>query len=151
MTANTSQQPLPIAGYFGFAMGASALLLVLVHFWIGPISPQQRVSITVGKVAAEMRQAAIRKLRGTPQPAPVAAKWNADRILQLIAALLAGLALVAGAASLVRREAWRPAAAGIGLGAGAVAFQFFVWSILVLAGALIIYAIINNIPGILGE
>ncbi len=137
-------------GWASFAFGAAGLLLVLMHFWVGPFAPQQRVAITVGEVAADIRLAAVRKLKGLPPPPPAPAAWDSDRILKLVAAGLAGLALVAGAAGFVRREAWRPAAGGIVLGAGAVAFQFFTWAIVIIACAIILYAIIQNLDGILG-
>lgn len=151
MTANATAPSRPMAGFIGLALGAAALLIVLVHFWVGPFAPQQRVTVTVGEVAAEIRQAAVRKLKGLPQPKAEAAPWNSDRILKLVAALLAGTAIIAGVVSLVRRETWRPAVGGIALGAGAIAFQVFTWAILVVAGALILVAIIQNITGILGE
>jgi len=151
MTGNPTASSHPITGFIGLALGATALLVVLVHFWVGPFAPQQRVTVTVGEIAAEMRQAAVRKLKGLPQPKPASAPWDSDRILKLIAALLAGSAVIAGVVSLVRRETWRPAVGGIALGAGAIAFQVFTWAILVVAGALILFAIIQNITGILGE
>lgn len=151
MTGNPTAPSSPLAGFVGLALGAAALLIVLVHFWVGPLAPQQRVTVTVGEVAAEIRQAAVRKLKGLPQPKPESAPWTSDRILKLIAALLAGTAIIAGVVSLVRRETWRPAVGGIALGAGAIAFQVFTWAILVVAGALILVAIIQNITGILGE
>lgn len=150
MTANTINHARPVAGFFGFAFGALALMLVLVHFWVGPFAPQQRAGVTIGEIAGDIREAAVRKLKGEPQPKAVPAEWGTDRIVKLVAAVLAGLAVVAGIAGLVRRETWRPAAAGITLGVCAVAFQVFTWTILVLVGALILYAIINNIDGILG-
>lgn len=151
MTVNAAVSLRPIAGLFGLAMGAIALMTVLVHFWVGPFSPQQRTTVTVGEIAAEIRQAAVRKLKGTPQPKPVSAPWDSDRILKLITALLSGAAVVAGVVGLVRRETWRPAVGGIALGTGAIAFQVFTWAILLVAGALILVAIIQNITGILGE
>ena len=151
MTANTSIQPRPIAGIVGFALGAVALLLVLVHFWAGPFAPQQRMTVTVGEIAADIRQAAIRKLKGVPSPKPAPVAWDSDRILKLVAALLAGMAVIVGVASLVRRETWRPAVGGIALGGGAIAFQVFTWATLLVVGALILCVIIQNITGILGE
>ncbi len=150
MTADTITHARPVAGYFGFAFGALALLLVLVHFWAGPFAPQQRAGVTIGEIAGDIREAAVRKLKGEPQPKAVPAKWDADRIVKLVAAVLAGLAVVTGVAGLVRRETWRPAAAGIAFGVSAVTFQIFTWTILVLVGAVILYAIINNIGEILG-
>ncbi|MEZ5854729.1 MAG: hypothetical protein R3D67_08265 [Hyphomicrobiaceae bacterium] len=153
MTANEAIASRPFFGLTSFAFGAAALILVLVHFWAGPFAAKPRVTVTIGEVAADIRQAAIRKLKGLPNPpaAPAApAAWDGDRILKAIAACLAGLAVVAGVASFVRQEVWRPGAGGIALGAGAVAFQFFTWAVLVLACAILLYAIIQNIDGILG-
>ena len=151
MTAEAKSQLRPVAGFVGLGMGAAALLIVFVHFWAGPFSPQQRAAVTVGEIAADMRQAAVRKLKGLPQPKPVSAPWDSDRILSVVAALFAGIAVVAGVVGLVRRETWRPAVGGMALGIGAVAFQVFTWAILLVVGALIIVAIIQNITGILGE
>lgn len=149
MTTTTAVQPSPVAGYIGFALGALSLLLVLTHFWSGPFAPQQRTGVTVGELAAEIRHAAVRKLKGQPPPKPTARPWDSDRVLEVVAALLAGLAVVAGAAGYARRENWRPAIAGATLGASAVAFQFFAWAILVIAGAIIIAAVVYNIGDIL--
>ena len=151
MTAAVAEQPKPIAGMISFAAGALALLMVLAHFWNGPIAPQQRVGVTVGEIAGDIRQSAIRKLKGQPPPAPVAEPWTIDKTLKLIAALLAGTGVVAGAASYVRKERLRAAVAGTVLGASAITFQLFTWSILMIAGAIIIYAIIHNIGDILGD
>ena len=155
MTTTTAVQPSPVAGYIGFALGALSLLLVLTHFWSGPFAPQQRTGVTVGELAAEIRHAAVRKLKGQPPPKPTARPWDIDRVLEVVAALLAGLALIAGAAGYARREDWRPAMAvavlhvGDVIGASAVAFQFFAWAILVIAGAIIIAAVVYNIGDIL--
>jgi len=142
--------PRPIAGYLGFAVGAVALLLVLMHFWGGPFAPQQGASVSIGEFAAEIRQAATRTITGASQPAPESTPWDIDRGLKLVTALLAGIAVILGAAGIVRRENRRPAIAAIALGGVAVVFQFFVWMALLLVGALLIYAIISNIDGILG-
>ena len=142
--------PRPIAGYLGFAVGAVALLLVLMHFWGGPFAPQQGASVSLGEFAAEIRQAATRTITGASQPAPESTPWDIDRGLKLVTALLAGIAVILGAAGIVRRENRRPAIAAIALGGVAVVFQFFVWMALLLVGALLISAIISNIDGILG-
>lgn len=153
MTTIAVSKPRPLAGITAFVLGSLALLMVLAHFWVGPLAPQQRVGVTVGEIAGEVRQAALRKLKGE-SPAQAAAPsrpWTTDRILDLVKALVAGLALIAGCASLVRRESRRPAIAGMALGASAIAFQAFTWAILVVAGAIIISAIIYNVDTILGH
>jgi len=45
--------------------------------------------------------------------------------LKTVAAVLAGLAVIAGIFGIMRRESWRIVAGGILFGAGAIAFQFF--------------------------
>jgi len=49
--------PHSTAGLASFVIGAIALLLVLVQFAAGPFASQQRASVTVGEIAAEMREA----------------------------------------------------------------------------------------------
>lgn len=153
MTTIAASQPRPLAGISAFVLGSLALLMVLVHFWVGPLAEQQRVGVTVGQIAADMRQAAVRKLKreGPPKVVPQTQPWTTDRILDLVKAFVAGLALIAGCASLVRHESRRPAIAGMALGASAIAFQAFTWAILFVAGALIISAIIYNVDTILGQ
>ena len=151
MIAIENTRSRPIAGFIGLGMGAAALLMVLIHFWAGPFASQQSVTVTVGEIAADIRQAAVRKLKGLPQPKPVSVPWDSDRIMKLVAALLAGMAIILSVVSLVRRESWQPAAGGIALGVGAIAFQVFTWAILVVAGALIIVAIIKNFTEIIGD
>lgn len=149
MAGNLHHSP-PVAGWIGFCLGAAALMLVLVHFWIGPLAPQHSTGVTIGGIAAEMRQAATDAIKGKPRPEAVATPWDTDRVLRALAAGLAGLGVVAGLAALVRRENWRPAAAAIAMAGGAILFQVFTWIILVVAGVLILTAIIGSLDGFFG-
>lgn len=142
--------PNPTAGLIGFAIGAAAVLLVLVQFWAGPFAPQESAGISIGEIAGEIRDSAARALAGEEQPAPEAAPWDIDRVLNLVAAILAGAAIVLGLFALVRRETWRPAAGAIALGVSAVTFQFFVWIILIVVGLIVVLFIIQNLGTILG-
>ena len=153
MATIAGSQPRPLAGIAAFVLGSAALLMVLAHFWAGPLAPQQRIGITVGEIAADMREAAVRKLKGERPPQTVAQTrpWTTDRTLDLVKALLAGLALIAGCASLIRRESRRAAIAGMVLGASAIAFHLFTWAVLLVAGAIIISAAIYNVDTILGD
>lgn len=151
MTAAQAATPRPIAGFASFLIGAAALTIVLVTFWVGPFAPQQRASVSVGQTAAEIRQSAIRAMKGEKQPAPKAAPWTTDRKVKAGTAVLAALSVIVGLFALIRHESWRPAAAGIVLGVSAVTIQIFIWAILLAVGALILVAIIHNIDGILGS
>jgi hypothetical protein len=151
MTEAAATRPQPIAGYASFLIGASALIIVLVSFWAGPFAPQQRASVSIGQTAAEIRQSAIRAMKGEKQPAPKAAPWTTDRKVKAGTAVLAALSVIIGLFGLIRRESWRPAGAGIVLGVSAVTVQMFIWAILLVVGALILVAIIQNLDGILGS
>ena len=148
--APNPSSPRPTAGMIGFAIGAAAVLLVLIHFWAGPFAPQQSAGISIGEIAGEIRDSAVRALSGEQQPEPAAAAWDIDRILNLLAAALAGAAIVLGLLALVRRETWRPAAGAIALGVSAVTFQFFIWIIVIAVGLIVLFMVIQNLDVILG-
>ena len=148
---NTSVRPRPVAGNIGFALGAIALLLVLTVFWAGPFAPQQDVTVTIGEATADIAKAAARKFVGMSQPEATPTPWNIDRALKLVAALLAGMAIVLGLTSFIRRETWRPAAGAVALGIGAIAFQYVTWLVLALIGTLLLFAIIQSFGSILGD
>ena len=162
MTADTITPARPIAGMISFALGAVALLMAMVQFWNGPLSSvetnQKNVSVSVGEMAAEMRQAAVRKLKGQPapqqQPAPPADQpWKVPKIFKLLTSILAGIALVAAATGFVRRETWRPVVVGTAFGSAALLFQLFAWFswiVLLVVGAIMLVAIISNVDGIIG-
>jgi hypothetical protein len=136
--------PAPVAtvGWLGFAAGAAALLLTLVVFWAGPFAPQQRAGVSLGEVAADIAKSAARSVAGRPQPEPEARTTTIDDHLAVGAGVLAGLAIVMGVASLVRRESKRAALSGIALGGLAIGVQLFAWTIMIVVGGMVIVAII---------
>ncbi|MEE4120942.1 MAG: hypothetical protein V2I65_18225 [Paracoccaceae bacterium] len=144
-TPDPAPRPRPVAGLAGFALGAAALLLVLVQFWAGPFAPQQSAGVSLGELAAELRDSALREMRGAPQPAPEPVPWDIDRVLSAIAALLAGLAVVSALYGLIRHEAKRPAVAGMALGASAILFHLFSVMVLAIAGAIVVAALLNAV------
>ena len=46
-------------GFTGIAIGSIALLLVLVHFYAGPFSPQPTIETTIAEKAVSIRDAAV--------------------------------------------------------------------------------------------
>ena len=137
--------PSPIAGWFAFALGAASLILVLVHFWSGPFAPQQSTGVSIGELAGEIKDSAIRSLKGEEQPAPVAAPWDIDRVLKAVAAVLTGGAVILGLVSILRHEPYRIGTYGAALGIGAILFQLFTWTIMAIIGGLIIIAIVESL------
>lgn len=137
-------------GHVAIGTGALALALAMLHIFGGPFAPQPSVGTTVGEIAGDMRAAALRALNGEPQPAPVPRGWDIDRILMLAAPLLGVLAIVLSMIAALRRERLRLAGYGAALGVGAIVFQLIWWIAALIAGVILLVAIIENVDGILG-
>jgi hypothetical protein len=138
-------------GHFAIGTGALALALAILHVFGGPFAPQPSVGTTVGEIAGEMRAAAVRAVTGEPQPAPAPRGWDMDRILMLAAPLVGVLAIVLSMIAALRREGQRLAGYGAALGVGAIVFQLVWWIAALIAGVLLLVAIIENIGDILGS
>ena len=132
-------------GVIGIAVGAVSLLMALVHFWAGPFSPQPTFETSIAETAVEIRDAAVRSLRGEAPPPKKRAEWDLDRIIQTATAFLGGLAIVLAVIGLVKHEPKRQIAGAATLGVGAIAFQFLSWFALVLVGAILIAAVLQNL------
>lgn len=137
------------AGRLGFALGAVSLVLVFVQFWAGPFAPQDSAGVSIGELAATIKQAAIDKVTGTPKPEPEAAPWDIDRVLNLIAAVLAAGAVICGFYSLAQSGPRKMATSAIVLGAAAATFQFFIMAFFAILGLALIYIILSQFDGIL--
>ena len=134
----------------GMMLGAIALILALFLHSAGPLDPQPTIGQSIGEIAADIRQSAIRGLKGEAQPAPQAQPWSLDRILGASAYVLAGLAVVLGVFGLVLRENRRLAIGAVAFGGLAIGFQLFVWTVMIIAGVIIIGYILTNLGEILG-
>lgn len=149
--ADDSPVPAATLGWLGFATGAVALILTLVVFWAGPFAPQQTAGVGLGELAADIARSAARSVAGHPQPEPVAQPRTIDDHLEVGVGLLAGLAIVLGVAGLVRNERKRAALSGITLGGLAVGFQLFTYTVMLIASALVISAIIYALRDAFGD
>lgn len=126
----------------GLAFGAISLTMGLVHFWAGPFAPQKPVETSVAEAAVEIRDAAIRAMKGEEPPPPARAEWNIDRTIETATASFGGLAITLAMLGFVAREPLRNVAGAIVLGGGAIAFQLFTWLALALIGAILIGALL---------
>lgn len=147
----TAAAPPAVLGWTGFAVGAAALILTLVVFWAGPFAPQQAAGVTLGELAADIAKSAARSVAGQPQPAPVAPARDIDDYLAIGVGVLAGLAVVLGVAALIRRENARAAVSGIALGGLAVSVQLFTVTVMMIAGGLVIAALIYALRDAFGD
>lgn len=137
-------------GWVSFGLGVSALVLAMVHLWAGPFAPQPGVGVTIGEIAADIWRSGRGAMDGAAPPAPEPLPWTVDRALDVAKPVLAGFALALGALALILRRGARAGLAGILFGASAVLFQFAVWAVMLVAGAILLAAILFNLEEILG-
>ena len=139
-------------GWAGLALGGAALVLTLVHFTAGPFEPTPALEDTIADTAKGIRDAVERAMSGdSPPPEPVARSWTIDRALAVVAAVAAATVMVLSITALALGAQRRLAVGGAVLGATAIATQVVIWAVLMIVGALLIWAIIENLGGILGE
>lgn len=135
-----------IISFTGIAIGSLALLLVLVHFWAGPFSPQPSLEQVVAEKAVAIRDATISALRGENiEQSSSRTEMSLDKILNIMAAVLGGIAIILGILGYAKKESIRVAGGAAILGAGAIAFQFSALAIGAIIVAIIIAAIISQL------
>ena len=90
-------------GFIGIGVGAIALLVAIIHFWAGPISPQPSVEKTVAEKAVAIKNATIAALKGeeVEETAPVRT-IDIDQGLRIATSFLGGLAVILGVVSFAR-------------------------------------------------
>ena len=133
-------------GVFGIVLGAVALLLALLHFWAGPFSPQPTLETVVAEKAASIRSAALEALKGKePVKETFSAKWNLDKVTEVVTALLGGLALILAVVGFANREPTRVAGGAAALGVSAIAFQFITMYAMALLVVLLICAALSSL------
>ena len=133
-------------GVFGIALGAVALLLALLHFWAGPFSPQPSLETIVAEKAASIRSAALDALKGKePIKETVAIKWNFDKVTEVVAALLGGLALIMAVVGFANKEPGRVVGGAVALGVSAIAFQFIAMYAMALLVVLLICVVLSGL------
>jgi hypothetical protein len=133
-------------GFIGIGVGAIALLVAIVHFWAGPISPQPSVEKTVAEKAVAIKNATIAALKGeeVEETAPVRT-IDIDQGLRIATSVLGGLAVILGVVSFARREPLRVGGGAAFLGGAAIAFQFAVIALGAIVLAILIAAVLSQI------
>ncbi|MQX38333.1 hypothetical protein [Roseospira navarrensis] len=150
--SNTPAASVPSAGWAGIAavlFGGLALLIVLIEFSAGPFAPQPEASTVIGETAAGIRDAARRALAGEAPPPPTARTWDIDRVIALAGMATGGVAVILAVLGAVLREPRTALVGGAALGATAILLKVSIWIALLVAGVVILWAIIDNIGDIL--
>ena len=145
MSEQVAAHPFRKWGPWAVLTGALALTLVFAQM-VGPsLQPGPSAATQVGAIAGELKRLAWRTFLGLsslkPEPEPVTV-WT---YLAFAAPLLGIVAVLLSLVSGVLRENWRYSVYGACLGAAAILFQYFWWLALLIAGVLLLIAIIENI------
>ena len=130
-------------GIFGVVIAFLALLTVLV----GPaihdaIYPKPSVEDRIADTTVRIRDRVVARLKGAPATAtPSVRRLNTHQLPYTISMALAGVAIIGGCVSFLRREDHRFAYVACGVGALTLAWQ----AIILALGALILCAILFSI------
>jgi hypothetical protein len=120
--------------------------MAIVHFWMGPISPQPSVEKTVAEKAVAIKNATIAALKGEDVEEKAAPRSiDPDEALRTATSVLGGLALILGVVSFANKEPLRIGGGAAFLGGAAIAFQFAVIALGAIVLAILIGAVISQI------
>lgn len=135
-------------GFWAVLSGAAALVLVFVQIAGPSLEPSPSVATQVGEMAGEIKRAAWRSFFGLPQPEPEPQAVPVRNYLALAAPILGVVAVVLSLVSAIARENWRFPVYGTSLGAAAIVFHYFWWVALLIAGVVLLVAILENLGDI---
>lgn len=137
-----------IFGWSGIALGGLALLLAMIHFYAGPFTPQQTLESLVAGKAVAIKESLLASLTGHQIPEKVSRPhYNVDRIMKIVIAILAVVAVILGAIAGVYRENPRAVSAAVMLGLGTLAFQIAMFTFSIIVVLLIIALVLLLIFG----
>ena len=124
---------------------ALALMLVFAQI-VGPtLEPKPSIGTQIGEIAGDIRRSAWRSFFGLPNPAPEAVAPSIWSYFELAAPIIGVVAVVLSLISGVLRENWRYPVYGTTLGVAAIVFQYVWWLAMLVAGVVLLVAIIENI------
>jgi hypothetical protein len=134
-------------GFIGIGIGAIALLMAIVHFWAGPVSPQPSLEKTVAEKAVAIRDATVAALKGEAIEDKKVSRssFDLDDTLRITTSVLGGLAIILGVVSLATREPFRVAGGAAVLGGSALAFQFAVLALGLIFLAILTASVVSQL------
>ncbi len=135
-------------GNIGIVLGGVGLLLALVHFWAGPFAPKPALEDVVAEKVAAIKQKTLNALKGkNAEPKLEEPRFDADKIADIVTAVLGGLALIFAALSLTNHESKRAAGSAALLGTAAIVFQFVAMYAMAVLLVMLIVAVVGAIGG----
>ena len=147
-----SQSPRVLTSWGLWAMICGAVAMVLVFVQIQMLSGQETASIgqQIGEIAGDIKRSAWRSFLGLapPKPEPILSSRELFDMIFAATPVIAGIAIVLAAISLLMRESWRLGFYGVALGGGAILFQYLWWMALIILGFALLIKIVENIGDI---
>lgn len=142
--------PFYTVGMWAVLAGALGLMAVFLHIVWPSLQPAPSVGSQIGEIAGDIGRSAWYSLRGMEDPVSTEQEVQYWMYLAVVGPALGVVALVLSLISGLRHENWHYAMYGTGLGIAAITFQF-IWLVAALiAGVLLLVAIVENLGGILG-
>jgi len=130
----------------GIAVGGLALVLTLVHFWVGPLQPEPSLEETVTDAARSIKSAAVAAWKGEEVEEARSSVMSIDKVIDGVTVGLAGIAMVLAVMGFAKREPLRGAFGAALLGGLALTLEFAVWAF----GAAVLAIIALFIMSLLG-
>lgn len=135
-------------GFWAVMAGAAALILAFAQM-VGPsFEAKPSVGTQIGEIAGEIKRSAWRSFFGLQSEKAAAGPVSLWVYVSFAAPILGIVAIVLSLVSGVLRENRRFVAYGTAMGVAAIVFQFFWWVALLVAGVVLLVAIIENIGDI---
>ena len=134
-------------GVMGTVLGLIALIVTVLHFYLGPIAEPEPVESFIAEKTVTIKNAISAKLKGEEYTAPApAADIDPDVIVDRGAMITALIALSLGVFGFLRKEEYLPSGLALGLGGATVVFSVSI----AIAGIIVAVIIIAAIVGALG-
>ena len=138
-------------GLLAMVLAAIGLVVAVAQLSLGPFETKPTIERSIAETAVAIKDAAKRVVKGEKEPEPVVAKsgMDIDKIVGIAVIVFAAAGMVMAVVALFRREVQAPAYVGFSLGAGVLLMAWLQWIALIICGAIILVAIINNLGDIL--
>lgn len=147
-----SQSPHLLTSWGLWAIICGAVAMALVFVQIQMLSAQDTATIgqQIGEIAGEIKRSAWRSFLGLapPEPEPLSKTQALFDVIFVAAPVIAGVAILLAAISLLKREHGRLGVYGVALGGGAILFQYVWWMAMIFLGVVLLIKIVENIGDI---
>lgn len=136
-----------VLGVLGAVIGLMAMVVTVLHFYLGPIKEPPTVESFVAEKAVGIKQAIEARIKGeTHRPQVDTQAFDPDLMLQRGSMIAALAAVSLGVFGFLRKEEAMPSGLAVGLGGATVVFSLSI----VIAGIIVFAMVIAAIVAALG-